>query len=192
MTGTNKSLRQNLTKEMLAEVETIYNTLSDSVSKLMPVSKLPLALKALGMSMNELDESVQLQEINLDLFIELVLTCMKRPNWAANEMNETFGLYDKDSNGYIDPAELRRVFVKLGENVLETELADQLREFDIDGDFQVRAFPAELHYCCVFADTLHRLTTRMLSFLNQMAVAEYYKMVSETRGTDYIFDDNAV
>ncbi len=63
---------------------------------------------------------------------------MKHPNWAANEMTESFGLFDKDGNGFVDPSELRRVFARLGENLLETELEDQLREFDIDGDLQVR------------------------------------------------------
>lgn len=135
----NKSLRQNLTKEMFAEVEAVFQAVADTHTKSMTYAKLPLALKALGMSLNEIDDpgNLQYQVIDFDKFIELVLACMRHPNWAANEMNETFGLYDKDSNGFIDPAELRRVFVKIGENVLESELADQLREYDIDGDFQV-------------------------------------------------------
>jgi Ca2+-binding EF-hand superfamily protein len=135
----NKSLRQNLTKEMLTEVEAVFLTVADPHTKSMTYAKLPLALKALGMSLNEVDDpgNLQYQVIDFEKFIEQVVACMRHPNWAANEMNETFGLYDKDSNGLIDPAELRRVFVKIGENVLESELADQLREFDIDGDFQV-------------------------------------------------------
>ncbi len=140
--GVNKSLRQNLTKEMFAEVEAVFQTVADAHTKSMTYAKLPLALKSLGMSLNEVDDpgNLQYQVIDFDKFIELVVACMRHPNWAANEMNETFGLYDKDSNGFIDPAELRRVFVKIGENVLESELADQLREFDIDGDFQVGNF----------------------------------------------------
>lgn len=64
---------------------------------------------------------------------------MKQPNWAANEMNEVFAIFDKDNSGNIDPTELRRVFTRLGENLLETELEDQLREFDIDGDLEVKS-----------------------------------------------------
>jgi Ca2+-binding EF-hand superfamily protein len=65
---------------------------------------------------------------------------MKQPNWASNEMNESFGLFDVDGNGYVDPKEIRRCFAKLGENIADSEAEDQLREYDIDGDCQVRCF----------------------------------------------------
>jgi calmodulin len=69
--------------------------------------------------------------------MEIIIVCMKYPHWASNEMQETFSIFDKDGSGHIDPAELRRVFTRLGENLLETELEDQLREVDIDGDLMV-------------------------------------------------------
>eukprot|EP01034_Spumella_vulgaris_P021339 gene21339-27369_t len=74
-------------------------------------------------------------------------------------MSESFSLFDKDGNGFVDPSELRRVFARVGENLSEVELEDQLREFDIDGDLQ-------------------------------MVIAEYYKVISSTRGQDFVFDDN--
>ena len=46
-------------------------------------------------------------------------------------------MFDKDCNGFIDPSELRRVFMKIGEHLDITEVEDQLREFDIDGDLQM-------------------------------------------------------
>jgi calcium-binding protein CML len=75
--------------------------------------------------------------IDLDKFVELVLMCMKGSNWAKNEMAEAFRIFDKDDSGFIDPNELRRVFTRIGENLMETELEDQLREVDIDGDLRV-------------------------------------------------------
>lgn len=155
----NEALRAHLTNEMLIEVRDTFNMVVDANTGAMPSAKLPLALKALGMSLQEADISNDIPpELDLDKFIEIVLLCMKQPNWAANEMVETFELFDKDGSGYIDPTELRRVFNRIGENLLDTELDDQLREVDIDGDLQ-------------------------------MAVAEYYNMIAQTKGSDFYFED---
>ena len=139
--GNNSEMvRQMLTKDMTIELEETFNMLADSAGK-MAHQKLPLALKALGMTLNESNEaagSFQQEDITIDKFLQIVTDCMRHPNWAANEMNESFALFDKDGNGFIEPPELKRVFNKLDEKLSETELKDQLREFDIDGDLQVR------------------------------------------------------
>jgi calmodulin len=132
-------VRQCLTKEMTIELMETFNSVADASGKF-SWQKLPLVLKALGMNINESNEASGgfLQEdITLDKFLQIVTDCMKHPNWAANEMNESFHLFDKGSNGFIEPPELKRVFNKIGEKLSETELQDQLREFDIDGDLQV-------------------------------------------------------
>jgi Ca2+-binding EF-hand superfamily protein len=133
-------VRQTLTKEMTAELEETFAMLVDANGK-MPYQKLPLALKALGMRMNESNETggsqQQQDDLSLDKFLQIVVDCMKHPNWAAIEMNESYSLFDKANNMYIDAMDLRRVFNKLGEKLSETELHAQLREFDIDGDLQV-------------------------------------------------------
>jgi Ca2+-binding EF-hand superfamily protein len=135
-----EQVRQTLTKEMMVELEETFSMLVDANGK-MPYQKLPLALKALGMKMNESNEAggsqQQQDDVSLDKFMQIVVDCMKHPNWAANEMNESYGLFDKAGNRYIDAMDLRRVFNKLGEKLSETELHAQLREFDIDGDLQV-------------------------------------------------------
>ncbi len=138
--GNNSEMvRQMLTKDMTIELEETFNMLADSAGK-MAHQKLPLALKALGMTLNESNEaagSFQQEDITIDKFLQIVTDCMRHPNWAANEMNESFALFDKDGNGFIEPPEFKRVFNKLDEKLSETELKDQLREFDIDGDLQV-------------------------------------------------------
>lgn len=153
----NESLRENLTKEMLAELEETFESAAEA-NGVLQLSRLPLALKALGMSMSESDPALHTKEIDLERFLEIVQTCMKHPTWAANEMSESYALFDRHAAGNIGPGDLRTVFSRLGENLLETELRDQLREFDIDGDLL-------------------------------MAVAEYYKMISATRGLDFAFED---
>lgn len=146
---TNEIVRQTLTKEMTVELEETFNTLADATGKV-SYQKLPLALRALGMTLNESNEAAgfQQEDVTIDKFLQIVTDCMKHPNWAANEMNESFALFDKDNNGFIEPPELKRVFTKLGEKLTDAELEDQLREFDIDGDLQVRR---SCTYSTVFA-----------------------------------------
>eukprot|EP00981_Chlorochromonas_danica_P000305 scaffold77_cov243-Ochromonas_danica.AAC.7 len=132
----NESLRQNLTKEMFAELEETFAQASEGTG-ILPVAKLAITLKALGMSVTESDPKLHNGDIDFDRFLEIVLTCMKLPNWVANELNESYELFDREKSGNIGPTELRVVFARLGENLLEKELEDQLREFDIDGDLLV-------------------------------------------------------
>lgn len=176
-------VRQTLTKEMTIELEETFAMLADSTGK-MPFSKVPLALKALGMTLNESNEGTnpQQDDLNIDRFLQIVTDCMRHPNWAANEMNESFALFDKDNNGLIEPSELRRVFTKLGEKLTETELEDQLREFDIDGDLQVRGRLSK--------DSSDILTLVVALLYIQMVIAEYYKMIASTKGSDFIFEED--
>lgn len=155
---TNEVVRQMLTKEMTVELEETFNSVADATGKL-SYQKIPLVLKSLGMTMNESNEAAGFlqDDINLDKFLQIVTDCMKHPNWAANEMNESFALFHKDNKGFIEPPELKRVFAKLGEKLTDAELEDQLREFDLDGDLQVSWFqnffilPCNLQYIANFS-----------------------------------------
>lgn len=134
-----EALRAHLTKEMMLEVEDVFQAVVDADGH-MPFSKLPLCLKALGMSTNETNENLsdyQGEGLSFDKFLGIVIDCLQHPNWAANEMNEAYTLFDKDGNGFIDPTEIKRVFYKIGETLTDMECEDQLRAVDIDGDSQV-------------------------------------------------------
>jgi Ca2+-binding EF-hand superfamily protein len=133
----NETLRSNLTNEMLVEVEETFSLAMDQTTGTIPSNKLPLVLKAMGMNIQDADDVKIPAEVDLDKLVEIVIVCTKQPGWAANEMNESFAIFDKDASGYIDPIELRRVFMRIGENLNEQELDDQLKEFDIDGDMEM-------------------------------------------------------
>jgi Ca2+-binding EF-hand superfamily protein len=72
--------------------------------------------------------------VDFDEFTSIMVVLLQHPQWAFHEMQEAFYVYDKDKNGYLDPVEMKRVFTKLGEIVTDTEVEDQLKEHDIDGD----------------------------------------------------------
>lgn len=139
----NNSLRENLTKEMLQELEDTFTAAAEG-NNILPSGRLALALRALGMSTSDIDENLLAGDIDFEKFLEIVLSGMQLPNWAAKEMSESYALFDRDGTGNISTRELRNVFVRLGENLLETELQDQLREFDIDGDLMVSYASARL------------------------------------------------
>lgn len=136
----NEVLRGTLTKEMMVEVEETFNMVADA-NGIMPVTKLNIALRGLGMHQHEAEGAdIPSDGMDLDKFVEIVILCMKHPAWAVNEMLEAFAIFDKDASGLIDPNELRRVFGRIGEQLLETELEDALKEVDIDGDLKVTTF----------------------------------------------------
>eukprot|EP01038_Epipyxis_sp_PR26KG_P004768 gene4768-6689_t len=157
-----EAAKLNLTKEMLADCDETFKMVCDMNGLIPSVPKLNLALKSLGMSIEEVSrDEVNYQDdpIDFEKFILCVGQCVKKNHrWATQEMQEVYHLFDKDGNGYVDPMEVRRVFYRLGEQITESEIEDQLREIDIDGD-------------------------------TQMAVVEFYKMVCNTKGSDFIFDD---
>jgi Ca2+-binding EF-hand superfamily protein len=132
--------RQTLTKEMIAELDETFSMLVNDIG-VMPYSKLPLALFALGMKMSESNESGTSQQLQYDLsfdrFMQVVVDCMERPNWAANEMSETFYTFDKALKGYIDEVDVMRLFNKLGEKMTEEEIMEQLQEVDLNRNMQI-------------------------------------------------------
>ena len=77
--------------------------------------------------------------IDFETFLTIVLEHMEKPLWIRNEAQEAFSIFDKDGNGFLDAVEMKRVLNKIGEELTDVEIEDQLRHYDIDGDFQMMA-----------------------------------------------------
>lgn len=203
--------RQKLTKEMLAEVEESFYSICDKETGTITPMELSLLLKSFGMenfedlkgkgkdallacglglpadegtstsasasanvttegevevtttvasaSSSASKESTSSVTIDIDFVIMLISYIIEgTSNWCYNEMEESFHVFDKDRRGFLDPLELKRVFIMLGEDLAEGDLLAQIDEFDIDGD-------------------------------RQMQLEEWIKMVSSTKGLDYVFDE---
>ncbi|XP_065014852.1 calmodulin-like protein 8 isoform X1 [Musa acuminata AAA Group] len=56
---------------------------------------------------------------------------------SEDELKEAFKVFDKDQNGFISATELRNVMISLGEKLTDEEVAQMIREADLDGDGQV-------------------------------------------------------
>ncbi|XP_062181829.1 calmodulin-2/4-like isoform X2 [Phragmites australis] len=74
--------------------------------------------------------------IDFHEFLTLLARKM-RDAGADNELREAFHVFDQDQNGFISRNELRHVLENLGERLSDEELAEMLREADVDGDGQI-------------------------------------------------------
>lgn len=72
----NEVLRGTLTKEMMVEVEETFNMVADA-NGIMPVTKLNVALRGLGMHQHEAEGAdIPSDGMDLDKFVEIVILCM--------------------------------------------------------------------------------------------------------------------
>lgn len=138
----NISKHHKLTNEVYTEVLEVFKTLSEPFHhQHFPANKLPLALKALAMeppTPETIRRSEEMEGVDLKEFLRIISDqYVDHPQWCSMALNDSFAIFDKDGNGYLDATELKRVFTKLGEELTDMEMEDQVREYDIDGDKNV-------------------------------------------------------
>ena len=68
---------------------------------------------------------------------------IKTAEGTKNRAAEVFKEMDKDSNGSIDPDELKEAFAAVGVELTKKEVAAMMREADADGDGQIDAMEFE-------------------------------------------------
>ncbi|XP_066915477.1 calmodulin-like [Clytia hemisphaerica] len=56
---------------------------------------------------------------------------------TEEDVIEAFKVFDKDGNGFIKAAELRRVMTNLGDKLTDDEVDQMIRMSDLDGDGMV-------------------------------------------------------
>jgi Ca2+-binding EF-hand superfamily protein len=106
-----------ITKEVLEEVTCIYESISGDDSGF-SYMKLPVALKALGLAMKDVDnalikESMASVSIDLTLFIRIVEDSWTKSNHMINEVNESFELFDRDRDEWLSAYDVMETFKKV-------------------------------------------------------------------------------
>ena len=106
-----------ITKEVLEEVTIIHKTISGD-DKGLSYMKLPVALKALGLAMKDVDnalikESMKSFSIDLILFIRIVEDCWTKSNHMINEAKESFDLFDRDKDEWLSAYDVMDTFKKV-------------------------------------------------------------------------------
>ena len=61
----------------------------------------------------------------------------RRDTDSEEEMRQAFKVFDRDRNGYIGAADLRRTMAELGEKLTDYEVYEMIRMADVDGDGQI-------------------------------------------------------
>ena len=139
---TSHQLRSSFSKEIYDEVEETFRMLDTTGSHSITKSQLRLAEKVLGFAVDAKDSVQEVDNgelIDFEHYLTIVLEHMEKPLWIQSEAREAFTIFDKDGNGFLDAVEMKRVMTKIGEELTDAEIEDQLRHYDIDGDFQMMA-----------------------------------------------------
>ncbi|XP_014787760.1 neo-calmodulin [Octopus bimaculoides] len=106
--------------------------------------ELGTVLRSLGQNPTEQEIRDMINEVDFDgngtIEFNEFLAMMSKRQSETNELQEVtdaFKVFDKDDDGFIDASELRHVMVTLGEKLSDKEVADMIREADVDGDGQI-------------------------------------------------------
>ena len=71
--------------------------------------------------------------IDFELFLKMVLGYNRRADPEV-EMKDAFAVFDVDKNGHINSEEMRSVMSNLGARLTDAEVAELIKEADLDGD----------------------------------------------------------
>eukprot|EP00794_Sanderia_malayensis_P015262 gene15262-16837_t len=74
--------------------------------------------------------------VSFNEFIQLIREGLKLEE-KEGEVVEAFRVFDREGNGFINAAEIRRVMTNLGEKLNDEEVDEMIKEADLDGDGQV-------------------------------------------------------
>ncbi|KAK3611465.1 hypothetical protein CHS0354_032746 [Potamilus streckersoni] len=74
--------------------------------------------------------------IDFDEFLGMMILLMKERD-SNVEVHETFQIFDKNSDGFINHDELKSVMLRLGEKLTDEEVTEMILEADKDGDGQI-------------------------------------------------------
>jgi Ca2+-binding EF-hand superfamily protein len=73
-------------------------------------------------------------EIEMDEFLALIEKELYGQDWATEEYEASYALFDADQHGTISATQLKKVFENLGETVTEQEVREMIRFADKDQD----------------------------------------------------------
>ncbi|XP_062197463.1 uncharacterized protein LOC133900370 [Phragmites australis] len=137
-------VEQQLSKEQIDEFREAFSLFDKDGDGTITTKELGTVMRSLGQSPTEAELQDMVDEVDADgsgaidfhEFLTLLARKM-RDAGADDELREAFRVFDQDQNGFISRDELRHVLENLGERLSDYELAEMLREADVDGDGQI-------------------------------------------------------
>jgi calcium-binding protein CML len=137
-----------LSKEQLAELKDIFSRFDRDRDGSVTVLELSSLLRSLGLkpaSAEAFEELIGKADenknglIEFEEFANLIAPEMFKEDvrYSEEEIMALFKAFDRDGNGYITAVELAQSMARLGHTLTVNELADMIREADVDGDGRI-------------------------------------------------------
>ncbi|RCV36700.1 hypothetical protein SEVIR_8G003000v4 [Setaria viridis] len=139
-------VEQQLSKQQIEEFREAFSLFDKDGDGTITSKELGTVMRSLGQSPSEEELQDMVKEVDADgsgaidfqEFLTLLARQMREANGAdEDELREAFRVFDQDQNGFISRDELGHVLQNLGERLSDDELAEMLREADVDGDGQI-------------------------------------------------------
>jgi len=131
-----------LDSEQIAEYKEVFMLFDKDEDGVLSFSELGVVMKSLGQRPSEKKLLTMVRSVSEDKlydtieFNEFLQMMSKQQSDDINldSLMEAFKIFDKDDDGYLTVAELRRIMTQLGERMPTRELEEMVREADHDND----------------------------------------------------------
>eukprot|EP00767_Chilomastix_cuspidata_P004225 gnl/Chilomastix_cuspidata/436.p2 GENE.gnl/Chilomastix_cuspidata/436~~gnl/Chilomastix_cuspidata/436.p2 ORF type:complete len:150 (+),score=77.54 gnl/Chilomastix_cuspidata/436:276-725(+) len=137
-------MSEKLTPEQIAEIKEAFSLFDKTGNGSIPTRDLGICMRSLGLNPTDAELVEYTNDIDKDgdgyipfaEFLTLMQRKMKDVD-SEEEVIEAFKVFDKDGNGLVSAAELRHVLTTIGERLTDDEVAELLRDADIDGEGKI-------------------------------------------------------
>ncbi|KAL3512480.1 hypothetical protein ACH5RR_025197 [Cinchona calisaya] len=138
------TMAEGFTDEEIADFKQAFDIYNKEGDGRINTNKLGTVMKTLGKNPTEteLEDLINLVDpdergtIDFPAFLKLMMAKKMKDTVSEAELKEAFKVFDKDQNGLISAAELRRAMTTLGQIMTDEEVDEMIKEADVDGDGQ--------------------------------------------------------
>jgi len=130
-----------LNEDQVREFKDAFDIFDEDASGTVSTGELASVMRTLGQDIDEKEVGIMISEVDSDgsgeIDFEEFCTLMARQMEKADpefEYKKAFAIFDKRSDGFIDPAELKHVMTNIGEDMSDFDIAAMIKEADMDND----------------------------------------------------------
>eukprot|EP00450_Noctiluca_scintillans_P009582 CAMPEP_0194505896 /NCGR_PEP_ID=MMETSP0253-20130528/33089_1 /TAXON_ID=2966 /ORGANISM="Noctiluca scintillans" /LENGTH=157 /DNA_ID=CAMNT_0039348519 /DNA_START=60 /DNA_END=533 /DNA_ORIENTATION=- len=134
-------MADQLIEEQISEFKEVFGLFAKEKDGRLSLHELGAMLTALGHNPTQEDLDAMIQGVvpdeegRLDFLSFLSIMAQKiKASDTEDELIESFKVFDRNGDGFINPDELRTSMMNLGEKLLDAEVQDMIDEADLDRD----------------------------------------------------------